>query len=296
MQLLQTIQCGQGAIRAVRFNKDGNYCITCGADKAVVLWNPYKKLKLQTYSGHSQEVLDADCSHDHSFLCTASADKTCFYFDVSTGKILRKFRGHAGRVQCVRFNLVDSNMLISGSIDGKVKLWDLRARSFEPVQDLEDFKDSVTYIDLNNEQILVSCLDKHLRLYDIRYGKLYCDYIGQPITCSRLTKDNQCMLISTLNDQIFLFDKFNGNLLNEYKGHLNKTYQLENCMNNDISEIYSGSEDGCIFVWDLVSSSVKYKLKHLNERTVHSLSYHPTDKKLLSAQEQYVYLWTENDT
>ncbi len=31
--------------------KDGNYCVTCGADKTIVLWNPYKKLKLQEYRG-----------------------------------------------------------------------------------------------------------------------------------------------------------------------------------------------------------------------------------------------------
>ncbi len=57
MNLEAKIDCQQGAVRAVRFNKDGNYCITCGNDKTVKLWNPYKKLKLQTYSGHSQEVL-----------------------------------------------------------------------------------------------------------------------------------------------------------------------------------------------------------------------------------------------
>ena len=54
MNLAVKFDCGQGAIRAVRFNKDGNYCITCGADKNVKLWNPYKQLKLQMYSGHSQ--------------------------------------------------------------------------------------------------------------------------------------------------------------------------------------------------------------------------------------------------
>lgn len=54
MDLIAKFDCNQGAIRAIRFNKDGNYCITCGADKTVKLWNPYKQLKLQTYVGHSQ--------------------------------------------------------------------------------------------------------------------------------------------------------------------------------------------------------------------------------------------------
>jgi mitogen-activated protein kinase organizer 1 len=192
----------------------------------------------------------------------------------------------------VRFNFgEESNLIISGSIDGKVRIWDLRSRSYDHLQELDDFKDSVTHIDLNAQQILVSCLDKHVRLYDVRFGKMICDFIGEQVTCSTLSKDDQCTLVSTLANKILLFDKQSGELLNEYKGHLNKTYQIENCMNNISSEIYSGSEDGYVYVWDLVGAKVKQKLEHANVKTVHSLSFHPEESKLLSVQEQYVYLW-----
>lgn len=181
MNLINKIDCDQGAVRAVRFNKNGNYCITCGADKTVKLWNPHKNLKLQTFTGHSQEVLDADCSYDHAFICSAAADKQVCYTEVASGKIIRKYRAHVGRVNACRFNLEESNIIISGSIDGKVKFWDVRSRSFDAVQELDDCKDSVTYIDVNQQQVLVSCLDKRIRLYDIRFGKMYCDFIGEQV-------------------------------------------------------------------------------------------------------------------
>ncbi len=110
-----------------------------------------------------------------------------------------------------------------------------------------------------------------------------------------MSKDDQCTLVSTLSNKLLLFDKQSGELLSEYKGHINKTYQIENCMNNISSEIYSGSEDGFIYIWDLVDSKVKQKLKHANEKTVHSLSFHPEENKLLSAQEQFVYLWSSSN-
>ena len=50
-KLVNTVECKQGAVRAVRFNTDGNYCITCGSDKSVKLWNPYKGLLLKAYTG-----------------------------------------------------------------------------------------------------------------------------------------------------------------------------------------------------------------------------------------------------
>ncbi len=293
MDLVSKINCEQGAVRAVRFNKNGNYIITCGADKSVKLWNPYKKLKLQTFGGHSQEVLDADTSYDHAFICSGSADKQVFYTDVATAKIIRKYRAHAGRVNVARFNLEESNVIISGSIDGKVKFWDVRSRSYEHLQEIDDCKDSVTCIDVNQQQLLVSCLDKRVRLYDLRLGKMFCDYIGEQVTCSSLSKDDQCILVSVLDNRLMLFDKVSGELLSEYCGHVNKVYHIENCMNQGCSEILSGSEDGYVYAWNVVDSSVKYKLKHGSDRPVHSLNYHPDLNRLITAQEQFVYLWEE---
>jgi len=76
--------------------------VTCGADKTIKLWNPHKVedggagVLLKTYSGHGYEVIDAQCSCDSSQLCSCSLDKTVFLWDVATGKITSKYRGHAG--------------------------------------------------------------------------------------------------------------------------------------------------------------------------------------------------------
>lgn len=94
---LKTLDCGQGAVRAVRFNADGNYCLTCGSDKTLKLWNPLRGTLLRTYSGHGYEVLDAAGSFDNSSLCSGGGDKAVVLWDVASGQAVRKFRGHAGR-------------------------------------------------------------------------------------------------------------------------------------------------------------------------------------------------------
>jgi mitogen-activated protein kinase organizer 1 len=39
-ELKSKITPDQGAVRAVRYNVDGNYCLSCGADRKVKLFNP----------------------------------------------------------------------------------------------------------------------------------------------------------------------------------------------------------------------------------------------------------------
>lgn len=89
---VKTVECNQGAVRAIRYNGkpfewissqnnhwlidnnvsefsivDGNYCLSCGSDKKIKLWNPVKGLLLNTYAGHGNEVLDAASSCDNRF-------------------------------------------------------------------------------------------------------------------------------------------------------------------------------------------------------------------------------------
>lgn len=210
------------------------------------------------------------------------------------------FSSLKGRVNCVKFNHEESNIILSGSVDGRVRLWDLRSKSYDHVQELDDCKDSVTYLDVpaepNHHQILVSCLDKSTRLYDLRKGQMACDYIGYPVTCAHVSSDNQCTLVGSIGSHLMLFDKQSAQMLNEFAGHRNVQYNVESCLSNRCDLVYSGSEDGFVYVWDLVDAKVKQKLVHANEKTVHSLSYHPGEDKLLSAQEQFVYLWSVKGT
>lgn len=123
------IDCKQGAVRSVRFSGrrigfvyfpyisldvcvmeangfwllvDGSYCITCGSDRKLKLWNPYKPVTLKTYGGHGDEVMDACASCDSSQIVSCGLDKSVIIWDVSTGVPVRRFRGHAGPVTTVR--------------------------------------------------------------------------------------------------------------------------------------------------------------------------------------------------
>ncbi|CAF0929147.1 unnamed protein product [Didymodactylos carnosus] len=285
-----------GAIRCIRYNIDGNYCLTSGSDRTIKLWKPDSNLSIKTYTGHSQDVLDIQSSFDNSRICSGGMDKRVLYIDVVSGKIMKKFHAHAGRVHSVKFN-EEATVIISASIDGTVKLWDVKSRDYEPVQILDDAKDSVTSLCLGNNEILTSSLDQRIRIYDIRYGKLYQDYIGHNLTFISLSHDQQCFLISTLSSQLLLFDKVNGKLLQTYHDYKNNEYMIENSFSNDDQYVYSGSENGRLICWNLLTAKQVFSLEHEkdNKKSVNTLAHHPKENKIITAQEGMIYVWKEKE-
>jgi len=280
----------QGSCLVVKYNNDGNYCISGGADKTIRLWNPAKATQIKTYRGHGWEVLDLDVAKDNARIASCGGDKMVFMWDVASGRTIRKFRGHDSRVNCIKFN-EDNSVLITGSYDKTVKLWDCKSQNFDPIQVLGDAKDSVASVFVSQYEIITGSIDGSVRTYDIRAGMLTTDSIGQPVASVALSHDSNCILCGCLDNEVRLLDKTTCELLNEYKGHKNCNYKIDCIFSQDDAVIVSGSEDGLVYIWDLVESKILAKLKgHFGQVT--ALSYHPNGSALLSGSaDSNIRLW-----
>lgn len=239
---------------------DGYYCLSCGSDKKLKLWNYETGLLLKTYGGHADEVTDAAGSCDSSFIVSSSLDKSIIYWDVSTGVPVRRLRGHAGGVKCVCFN-EDSSIAISGGRDNAVACWDIRTRSLEPIQKMRDAKDCITSVLTNERYIITSSLDGCVRHYDIRAGELICDEIRLPITYLALSKDDQCVLAACRDGVARLLDCESNGILSEYKGHQVEDYHVECGLLENDTIVVSGSCNGDVFLWDLIKSETMRRIE-----------------------------------
>jgi len=282
-----------GTVLTVKFNVEGNYCLSGGQDKIIRLWNPHKAICIKTYPGHGYEVTDIAVSMDNSRFASCGGDRSPFLWDVSTGRVIRKFRGHESTVNCVRFNKVqeENTTLVSASYDRSVRIWDLKSNSIDPIQTLSEAKDSVTSLFLTDYEIISGSVDGKIRNYDIRAGILRVDVVNQPITSINLSHDGNCILVGCLNNSVRLIDKSSGELLSTYLGHKNTTYKIDSCLSNDDAYVISGSEDNNIYIWDLVEATSVLTLKgHFGP--VCGLAYHPTENMLLSSSaDGTVRLW-----
>jgi len=293
MKRVQSIDCGQGAVRSVRYNSDGEYCITTGSDKTIKLWNPQKKLILKKYEGHRYDVLDAVSSHDNSQSASGSKDKSVMLWDVTESEPIRRFRGHDGQINCVLFNR-DSSVILSASFDGNVRLWDVKSKSRDPIQILNDARDSVTSLAVSEHEIITGSLDNRVRKYDLRMGCLSTDDMKSSVGYLTFTRDGQCVLVNCLSDRLLLLDMETGEVLQELKGHKNCNYRIEGSLLNNDAVVLSGSEDGFVYAWSLTEGKILDRYSHVQHRVVHSVSCHPSKPEFLAAAEGSVYLWEED--
>jgi mitogen-activated protein kinase organizer 1 len=157
----QTLEGHYGPVNIAYFNNDGQYVLSGGQDKSVKLWSVLKENQggrgvcLKTYSGHGREIYDIAITNDNSKFATCGGDKAVFYWDVMTGRTIRRYQGHYQRINCVDFNK-EASVVVSGSSDMSIRIWDCRSQSRLPIQILEDAKDSITSLQVSDHEILAS--------------------------------------------------------------------------------------------------------------------------------------------
>lgn len=101
-----------GPIYTVKFNSDGQYCMTGSQDRSVSLYNPSKNIMIKNYKNiHNYDVYSLDISKDNSKFVTGGGDKNIILTDVVEGKYIRKYTGHTARINCVCFNQ-ESNVIV----------------------------------------------------------------------------------------------------------------------------------------------------------------------------------------
>ncbi|KAI6825866.1 WD40 repeat-like protein [Hortaea werneckii] len=248
----------------------GQYLLTGSQDRQIRLFNPSSAKLIQTYSAHGYEVLDLAVAEDNSRFVSGGGDKTVFLWDVAAGVTLRRFTGHAGRVNAVAFGGVGDGVVLSGSFDGTVKVWDAKSRSERPIMSLGEARDAVSSVFVRGHEVLVGSVDGRVRIYDLAMGHVDTDVLGASVTSVMPTMANDSYLVSTLDSHVRLMDRPAGKCLQSFtdKGFRNESYRIRSTLAMADSVAMSGSEDGSIVAWDVLSGKVLHTFRHAKQDDV----------------------------
>ena len=194
---------------------------------------------------------------------------------------------------------------MSGSFDATVRVWDAKSAAAKPVMVWEDAGDSVSCVEVQGWVVVAGSVDGRVRTYDVRMGVVGTDVLGceglflvavctllrkmvsngvaDPVTSVSLTADGAAMLVSTLDSTLRLMDRTNGQLLQAYRGHANTEYRVRSCLGLNDAVVVSGSEDGCLYAWDVLEGKVVEQLRAHEGKVASAVAWNGRAREWASA-------------
>ena len=277
-------------ITSINFNNFGSSFITTGADYIIRVFDAAKNVETNVFSGFSSSVTEACFDHTEQLLFAGSLDKSAKLWSLKNNKLLNTFTGHIDYINCVKslnaqqhgltgstdrtirewdfntktmvrkFNCIsachalaiaqDDSFILSGHMDGSVKLWSSNDKP-EKVYDLHE--DKVLQIKMiKNDQILTLGKDETIKLYDLRKEQpIYT------ITSNKIPQYCESSIALSPDKKYFAVGSTKGTIyiVNLNEGSVESTLNNKNAAINGLcwrpfnSQIYVGDSSGYLSIW-----------------------------------------------
>ncbi|KAK9460826.1 WD40-repeat-containing domain protein [Lipomyces oligophaga] len=259
----------QGEVYACRFDTSGEIIASGSQDKTILLWNTYgSNDNFGVIKGHKGAVLDLAFSRDSRSLFSASSDATLGVWDIDSGVRVRKHVGHEDIVNSVDRTRRGPELLLSGSDDGSIALWDPRVK--ESIEYMEtDFPIlSVAFGELGN-QAFSAGIDHEIKVWDLRQKNVIYTLPGHTDAVTSLNvSDNMQFLVSrSMDNTVRTWDirpfAPETRQLSIYEGAPSSDLEknlIRASFSSDGSRIISGAADRTVVVWNVESKKILYKL------------------------------------
>jgi pre-mRNA-processing factor 19 len=153
----------------VKFHPTSSALITASADKTVKIWTPAGKKghkAAHTISCHTDEVTGISLHATNDYCVTSSKDATWAFHDIHQGRTVTTITGEEG-FSCIHFH-PDGLILGTGTVDGKVRIWDVKeGKNVATFDDHDGSVNSICFSE-NGYHLAGAGEDGFVRLWDLR--------------------------------------------------------------------------------------------------------------------------------
>ncbi|OKL58624.1 hypothetical protein UA08_06221 [Talaromyces atroroseus] len=277
-----------GEIFATRFDPTAQNIASGSMDRTIMLWRTYEQCEnYGVLTGHKGAVLDLQWSRDSQFIFSASADMTIASWDVETGQRIRRHVGHEEVINCLDISRRGQELLVSGSDDGYIGIWDPRHKAALDFLETDFPITAVALSDAGNE-IFTGGIDNDIKVWDIRKKAVIYSLFGHndTVTSLQISPDSQTLLSNSHDSTVRTWDirpfapadrsirTFDGAPVGLEKNLIRASWDPKG------EKIAAGSGDRSVVVWDVKTGKLLYKLPG-HKGTVNDVRFSPNDEPIV---------------
>jgi pre-mRNA-processing factor 17 len=196
-------------------------------------------------------------------------------------KCIHTYVGHTKAIQTVKFIPIYGHLLLTGSIDHTVKIWDV-FNNRHCVQTYAGHTNAIRDICWNYDgtEFLTCSYDRLIRQWDTETGKVINTFKCRKIPyCIRYNPDPErqsAFIVGTANRVIQQYDTNSGKKVLKYEEHLGSVYSI--CFVDGNKKFVSSSDDKKLFLWEF---GIPVVVKHISEPAMNIITYmqlHPNER------------------
>lgn len=186
-------------------------------------------------------------------------------------KAIHKYTGHSKGVQSIQFMPGTGHLLLSGSLDTKVKIWDTAAdRGVRRTYMGHTGAVRQVRFDNNGRRFASVSYDRHTKIWDTETGACITSLTtGKVPICATWYPDdgNNVIMVGTTNRRVVQFDVRTGEQVLEYNYHLDAVNSIT--FFDDNRRIATTSDDKKVLIWEF---NAPVPIKYIADPSMHAIA------------------------